>query len=484
MNQEKIEQARSLLLEIVNENFPDVDTRKGTVIYEYLVSILATGLAGINEEIDKFKSVNSLSAIATNNTIDDSTVDAILSNWFISRKSGTKAKGLIKIEFNTSRDYFLPANTLFLTDKKIPFVSTVDNTILAENLSVESVSTYSFIINIEAQEIGATSLVTDGTSFITSILPGNIVSITAVNDFFIGTDNESNIDLYNRAKSLITTRDLVSKKSITGFMLENFPEVKQIKVIGYNDREMQRDVNNIGLKTGGKVDILVRTPEVNSGIIEGTTDGTGKLIIDTNISPILRIQNYALKTIPGSLLSDFTITVQSTKIGLLDKWSRFSKYEKITLNTTKLNQDIIVYYNYIPLIDDIQILIDSSEIKNMAADNLVKCYMPCFLGFTINYSGTISDPNNVKKQISTYINNYDLDIFRVSKLIDNILNNTEIEYIELPLVLTGQYYLPNGNIFTVTSDNQISINENIDLGISNNTYRFYNLTSDIQLVQI
>ena len=68
----------------------------------------------------------------------------------------------------------------------------------------------------------------------------------------------------------------------------------------------------------------------------------------------------------------------------------------------------------------------------------------------------------------------------VSQMID-IFHNFNIVNIELPLSVTGKMYKPDGTVETKTSSNKLSFDDQISLQISQNTYRFYCVKSDIAL---
>ena len=480
----KLEEARTLMIKLINDNYPNVDTRKGTVIHDLLISMAALGYASISEDIATFEEKMYLQQIMDDPaSADESVVDGILSNFYISRKLGGKAKGLVKLEVSESRTYFVDANSLFQTVDGLNYYTTESYSILPENLYQQD-ENYYFFVEVQAEEVGSNYVIAATTALQTSILSGSLVAAEAFNDFDGGIDQESNQELLERAPISLGARALSSRQSISTILQEQFPEVRQITVIGYNDREMQRDKNNVGFKIGGKADIYVRTIiEPLTKTIEKTTDANGKFTLtslDDGEVPILRIRNIALASNPLNITTDFTVTT----IGFQDPHLyRFSIYEQLEVETSYIEEDLIITADYIPYIQSIQEYVDGEETKYIRSDTLVRSYMPCFISMTINYRSSFPTSEiepQIKSTLIEFINTYDQDILYVSKIMDE-LHNLDIINVNLPLEITGTFYLPDGDITSQTSENKIQIESDFNLGISEKTYRFFIVPSDIGL---
>jgi len=480
----KLEEARLLMIKLINDNYPNVDTRKGTVIHDLLVSMAALGYASISEDIASFEEKMYLQQIVEDPaSADEAVVDGILSNFYISRKLGGKAKGLVKLEVSESRAYYVDSNSLFQTIDGLNYYTTTDYSILPEDLFQQD-DNYYFFVEVQAEEVGSSYMIAETTAMQTSILSGSLVSAEAFNDFDGGIDKESNQELLDRAPISLGTRALSSRQSITTILQEQFPEVRQITVIGYNDREMQRDKNNVGFKIGGKADIYVRTiVEPLNKTIEKTTDANGEFTLtslENGEVPVLRVRNIALKSNPLNTITDFTVTAIGRQNPHL---YRFSIYEQLKIETSLIEEDIIVTADYIPFIESIQEYVDSEESKYIRSDTLIRSYMPCFISMTINYRSSFPTSEiepQIKSKLIEFINTYDQDILYVSKIMDE-LHNLDIININLPLEITGTFYLPDGNTTSQTSENKIQIESDFDLGISEKTYRFFIVPSDIGL---
>lgn len=493
MDQTRLEEARTLIKEVIKENFPNVDVRKGTVISELLIPLASIGYATIYEDLKSFEDKMYLQQILTDpNSFDTSTVDAIMSNFFVDRKTGSKAKGIIQIIVPNNERRIVPSGTAFYTVDNLEFVTTQAYDTDDVGLYHDDVSsTYYFLINVEAASEGTQYLITTGTALTTEYLPGVTILVTAWNDFYGGINAETNDEYITRARNTLGLRDLQSKQSISAELNSAFPEIRQISVIGYNDREMQRNKNNIGMKVGGKVDMYIRTIGTPlTKTITMTTDANGEvLIVDPDLIPMLRVQDIALTTDPLHKYMNFTLLVDHTNLDrTVDPYSyRFSSYEALTLVTDFIEKEIFVTADYLPLIKEVQNYILGEEKRNLCSDQLVRSFMPCYISMEIEYKSseyTTTLEDTIRNGIIDYINNLDESVLYVSKIIDVIHNVASLASVKLPLNLTGNFYLPDGSIETKISEDRIEIEEDVSLSLSGKTYRYFVMSSDITFLRI
>jgi hypothetical protein len=491
MDQAKIEEGKTLIKELIQNQpeFSNVDTRKGTVVYEILIGLAALGYGFLAEQIDLFEKSNSLSMIVENNTdVDDTVIDSLLANWFLSRTLGKKSYGKAKVLASSARDYFIGVGTGFATKTGLGYVAKEDTDIQQEELQPELDGNFSFVLDLEAAEVGSLYSVLADTAFDSAIYPNNVVEINAVSDFVPGEDSETNSQLLNRTQEEISLRDFASLRSIRKIILEEFSDIKEIRALGMDNREMQRDRNGMGMKVGGKVDVYVNKEEVLSEEQTLTTDSDGIVFLSTELSPIMRVKNFSLAVNPITKLDSFGIETMSTLAGLEPNFARFSSFEKIKVVTDQPERDIIVRTDRLAGISDIQIFVEEKDIENIVQSTLVKCFMPCFLSAGIQYvaeNGTSVDEEALLGLIVNYINTYkdNENMFYVSKLVDFIVSLPEIKSITLPLDLTGEYHLPDGTKKSISSPNVIEIEPDYILGYSNLTYAFYAISEDFTVTE-
>ena len=480
MNDLEIQEMKNTIKEIINSKYPSLDTRKGTVVNDLLISLSTIGPAYINGELAKFEICNSLKDMEDNpESVDEQSIEAILSNWNISRKIGKKSSGNLKILVDTKKDYFLASGTIFNTKDNNNYILESDVSIDSDDLFIED-DNFFFIVLVQSENIGSKYTVEVDTVFFSDIYITNILSISSIEDFSLGIDQENIHNLIIRAKRDIGIRGYANSRSIKTTISEKFPDIDNIEVLGHDDREMQRDTNNIGIKIGGKTDIYIRTINILAGQYETTTDENGIAILEWS-EPVLRISGYSLKNKPTKIYKFPEIIVKTNDIKYKPEFARFSIFESIEVETKYEENTVILYFDYINNIRDIQ---QYSEQEFLYGNPLVKTFMPCFISINIKCKITENNISNIKNSISLFINSYKDNIFYVSQLVKHIQSLSYIEYFEMPIKVIGKYYKPDGNVEIIESYNKLTIKPDFFSGYSDKTFSFYNKLSDINVEEI
>ena len=303
-----------------------VDTSKGTVAYEMVLSMAALGHAVISEDLDSFEDKMYLQqALEDPAAANADTIDGILSNFYVARKPGSKAKGKVRLALTEKRNYFVAENSEFRTLEGQKYFTTTSTNKTADELFIDG-EDYYFFVDVIAEAVGSQYVVAKDTQFETEILSGSIDTATAFKDFSSGIDEETNSEILGRTPLVLGARALSHTQAITTLLQEQFPDIRQLTVIGYGNREMLRDSNNIGFKVGGKIDIYIRTAtQPLTSIITKTTDANGEVVLDSvddGEVPILRVNNIALESTPLNTTEDFEVEVESSLAN--PTWYRFS----------------------------------------------------------------------------------------------------------------------------------------------------------------
>jgi hypothetical protein len=487
MDQSLLGEAKAKFIEIVSAEYPELDIRKGTAINELMINFAALGYALIYEEITKIEEKLYLKDILASPTdIDSSMIDGIISNFYITRSPGAKSKGMIKIVFSESRDYYIPdASSFVLESKNYLYYTTSAHDITTDDLLYDSVNDqYYYLLEVEAENIGPEYFLESEMALEPQVLTGYIESAEVYEDFAQGVNQETDQSLLDRVKDNLSNRGLFSHQSIEATLREAFPAIRQVTVAGYNDHELQRGYNISGIKTGGKVDVYVRDPVDGhlQGVIEATSDASGVIDIPSAYCPILRVKNVAQKSNPGLEYENFTLTSTS------DVHERFSSEEtlQLTVPADLIATPVLISVDYAPGIQDVQTFVDDDDNRYVMADILVKTYMPCFVEIGISYrTGVIGTDmaDTIKSTLLEYINSYSDDVLYASRIV-NVLHGINITNIELPISLRGTFYLPDGTTEEIDDPNYLRVSDNLSLGVSPRTYRFFISSSDIAIERI
>lgn len=273
ISQAELSAAEDFLVTYMAEAVPEADFSPGSAIRDLCIVPMAHVFAFLRNELASVKarqSLLSLKSLPAGEDVDEA-VDAILSNYFITRKAGTASVVEATLYFSQRTSVVIPSTTQFYAPSGLVFTpySTTALEVPAPQLAVRvlenGVTEYYTSVLLQCTTPGAAG----------NTSPFNVTAVDAFNAYFMyaetngnsagGQDQESTEDLLARAPLALTTRNLVNVRSISNFILENVPAVKAVSVIGAADPEMQRDLvtsenERVVLHTGGAVDVYVTVP--------------------------------------------------------------------------------------------------------------------------------------------------------------------------------------------------------------------------------
>lgn len=195
-------------------------------------------------------------------------------NYFITRKGGSKASTVLTLSFASAYEgesITIPASVIFQTGEGLQF-QTLNRKVFTyeELLPLYNVSTmtYDLPVEVEAAGVGSVYNVDPETITISTILFNTtLLSITNKDAVTNGTDKETNVDYADRMRTFYVSRQLGTKPGYEQFILENFEEVEDVHVEGYQDEFMVRDIINVyDIDTqqyftrhiGGMIDIYIK----------------------------------------------------------------------------------------------------------------------------------------------------------------------------------------------------------------------------------
>jgi len=282
INQTDVANAEEFLATLLTENIEGGLFTKGTALRDLVIKAFSFIFAHISKENEEVRSLQSLLTVQdvatgdpdTDRAVADS-IDAIMSNWFISRKVGAFSRGVVTIEVSRRQDYVLPGNNRFLYNRsRAYFPDVVDPTVSiiipASELTPVTDTTgtiirYQFQQRLVAARTGEAYDVNPATwgggrqfsSFATRIFNAEV--------FSGGRGRENTDEIIERSNTAIAVRNLINSRSIDATLLERFSQIRRLFVTGMGDPEMQRDLNagvapGIEIHLGGHFDIFLELP--------------------------------------------------------------------------------------------------------------------------------------------------------------------------------------------------------------------------------
>lgn len=286
ITEQDILDAENILEQFLSDRLPNVDFSKGGAMRDFAVVAMANTFAYLRAERDITRARQSLLLLGklTGTDVDDA-VDEILSNWFITRKSGNTASGSVIVYFSQKTDVVIPTSTKFYKTSALVFVpDSVDSLLYSEDdmLAIVDSEGVETAYTIEVPLVA----IRNGENY--NIEPGSFDDFTRFNPYVTRVENKSRFsggggrettaEMLERAETAISVRDLNSARSIDATLKDQFSEIDDVVVIGYGEPEMIRDLiielaTNTRIHAGGHVDAYIRSAIMESRTFEAEVGG-------------------------------------------------------------------------------------------------------------------------------------------------------------------------------------------------------------------
>jgi hypothetical protein len=513
---ETIQNTVARITAFVAQNFTDIETGPGSVINELLIKLAATIQ---NEQNNLITSLSQSAAIASvQNSTEDSfseIIDKVASNYNTTRSGGTKARGKVRVTVSSSGEYtFREGYTFVQAALNLNFVVLKD-TLVSPNPSaiLEEIQLYAdqglyyFVLDVEAENVGADYQLPSGTVF---SIPEkyylrDFVKAEAYGNFSTGAAPETDKQLLAKVKNNIGNSRLESESGIRNKFRDTFPSFQALSVCGANDAEMLRSKQNLlGISTFGKADVYVRSSlglETRQVLKQGTlidpSENLWQVILANSDAPgFYYIQSVIPKvtdiSIGGTLVirdTDYSYSTyynqRNNEISSAAE-ARFTKYQNAIVTFTyqaPVGVTSLLFELHVlgqPNILEMQdlLLIDSQRLA--CADYLVKAVVPCLVSLNINLikknpidTYTSLNLQQLKKDIFNYVNTIPFGEQLYASNIVNLCHNYNIKHVDLPIEMAGQVLAPDGTVTYVTSNDALIIPYNLSAGVSPKTSGYF-----------
>lgn len=286
IKQDDIQSAIDFLTEYLTEQVPEATFTDGSALRDLMIKAFAPMYAFLRSEIDRSAILQSISRIQTElangstselDTADISqAVDAVLSNWFITRSGGARSTGTAQLHFTRRTSIVIRRDMKLWRSTTLAFYPdiTSDTFVIAENQLRPTYDTRGRLVDY----VGNIPIIAARVGDLYDFDAGRFlrVEVTGGLPFFSyaehqqlvtgGLSTESSEEFLDRAQSAITVRNLINNRSIDTVINEQAPESSNILTIGMGEPEMVRDIRTeispaIPLHIGGHYDTYLDLPE-------------------------------------------------------------------------------------------------------------------------------------------------------------------------------------------------------------------------------
>lgn len=416
VTQEKFDEQVNTLVDLIRTAYPKLDLRRGTVIRDLLLNPDATLGAMFSMQAEEQRNSSSLARLSERSEagekIDSEDVSAILSNFNMRQVSGTKARGNVRISVSSSRVYTVNEGLKFETLDGLQFSVTTRVVAAPEessayksmgaNTTLRTGTTgYWFVVPVEADEVGASGNIQQGTALNPNSSIFGFVSASAYKTFSGGSDLEDLDKTIARIRSSLSIRGLLNRDAVEAQLRDRFDDtdnpIVAVSVCGYGNDAQRRDKHNaFGVAVGGRSDVYVRNfTSLPTKVFtkEGVDIGDGVYSVELSSEEAPGLYCIHRVSDPESNgLGSYEYSVEYVAEGVDKTWHDFdvssdphevcgTKWRGVRISVKSGSKEdggnpvFRVEAVCAPVMDSLQALVDSDVIRNTGSDFVVRTPM-------------------------------------------------------------------------------------------------------------
>lgn len=471
-NSTEFEAAESSILDIMSTRFPLLSNKNGSVVRELVIRPLAYIYAWTMRQINSFISETSISNLATSSRTENQYADLVLGNFFITRKQGTNAKGVLTL-VNGSKYLFVPARTTFsisgLTfysayavsmapQGRSPYVDRDTYYIPATPINLDGVSCFMFNIPIICSTPGEVEIPA-GTPVTSDSLPDSVLQIHLTSPITGGRGIETDAEMVKRAAVATVDSGVGSYYGILRKLDKcPCPIISIAAMPGESAIVHSGRANTVNINTGSVIDIYAKTQNqcaVNE--IDATAVYSQKL--NKHIIEVDSAQYPGFYQVTGIIVDGNYM--QNWEVEYNEAYKRLGTKQKAIIKIGLIGREekkVRVIVSYMPYVDTINSFLSSPDNQYIGQQVEVKAAVPVNVSIRCSYnaSSAVSSETllKLKNGISGWINSFPIGAHEInfSKMAEYCKSITSECSLSLPCVISAEIPLPNGSTDTIYSN--------------------------------
>lgn len=442
----KIKEVSDLFRNIVK----DGSTAIGSGIYELLIRPMCIMYAAIEDSINTWYTDNTLQRLASSDNTTKGPADDILSNYFVYRKDGAQATGVVTL-YSTDKLTKVPSGSVF-TVQGIQLITDVtvygsyDN--FPEGFSAQdnyvkaykSGEYYCFPVHVHTID-NSNVIVSEGSDVSVDTYIPSVYRAVLSSALVGGSDTETDASMVLRAKRNVSSW-IGSPASIHKILCASGFPVYSSASFDNKDPEMNRAGSSaLYINTGGMIDTYVKTslyPLSGSSIIQlnGINTSNGYIDVTDRVPPATLCISGVFGD-EGSPLK-YDVIWGSSSPDISDVGARLSIYQTVKLALTGYSgKSITINYTYMPYIQGLQSYINKPDSKILGWDILIKAAVPVVTTIRGSIHTQTDDKSLVHKSIIDYINNTPVGISEINLSdIQHVLSYNYSTLLTSPVIMT------------------------------------------------
>jgi len=221
----------------MRQEYPSLPVQNGDAIVDIVIRPIQLLLESFKRELQILRTGQSVRNSAQMRIQD---AEDLAANFFVTRRTGSRASGTVRIYFATPTFVSILVSTRFSAGA-LSFFPTVPQFFRPDTVAAQrSGGLYYVDIALIAEAAGEEYNIPAGA--ITGISGlDSAVRVTNLFSFANGSKEETGPELLQRTRSSLTERSLNTRRGIRARIFNDFPSVRNLEVVGFGDPEMQRD---------------------------------------------------------------------------------------------------------------------------------------------------------------------------------------------------------------------------------------------------
>lgn len=479
--QTKFTEAQSSLTNLMQDYSAQIDVKKGSVVRELLIRPFAYLYAKVDDIISRWIRDTSVAYLSQSTQTQNQIADLVASNYFVTRKQGSHATGVItltcsqsQIRVNAGAGFMIDSHIFDTSKAYIATMSPIESTDDIGYVQMYQIGdAYKANIPVEAQQTGSLQIPAGVQVQITSYIAG-AESAQLLSPITGGSSTETDAQMMARCKdrcgAAIGTVEAIRTK------LQDAPvNVVSCNAIGSQQPGCFRSrYNNLAIPYGSAVDIYVKTSNQNAvKQLEMTSleqDSDSKWYFQLSSLDYPEIAGFCriaeITTAAGGSAGRYTISYESYRPAVSDIGARNTVYQKakVTFQSLQASTTMLATVQYMPGVSELQNYMDSTYEKYLGQDCLVKAAVPATVKLKCRVYTKSQMTDTQLTQLKTfiaaqinmkYVGDYNLNM-------DQIAQNVQLQYpdlrMRLPYTLSIELPMTNGGVYSFsTTDGTASL---------------------------
>lgn len=229
------------LEKLLSERHPELDFAPGSALHDMLVTPSALLLQPLRD----------YARVALRNlklrhhaVMNEEELDALASNFLVARRTGERARGVQRVFFARPQSTAISSEARFFDRDGRAFqplgVTGTSAAAMAGSYDRPS-GQYYVDVPCTAADDGVEYEAGAGAVALFQGIPGAVRTLNP-QAYSAARDRDSNTQLYARVRGSVVNRDLVKAASIRAAVVDAFPSVRSVRVVGFGDPGMTRDI--------------------------------------------------------------------------------------------------------------------------------------------------------------------------------------------------------------------------------------------------